>query len=560
MYRTHSLLFIDGNHILSQEGTTQGDPLAMAMYAIGSLPLIHKLQGEGDVTQTWYADDASAGGRTPDLRVWWDSLVSWGPHYGYNPNPGKTWLVTKPEHFPAAEEHFLGSGVNISTQGHRHLGVPLGSKSFVEEFIRDKISCWGSEIKRLSEIAKVQPQVAYAVFTHALTNRWTFLMRTVPGTHRLLQPLEEVIRHQFLPAVTGRQGITDLERDLLALPARHGGLGITIPTINANNQFKACTEVTTPLMELICQQSPKYPELSKLEQRQRKFEICTRNRRETTKAADLLKPKLSGAGQRAMEQASEKGASSWLTAIPMSKHGFNLHKQAFSNALCLRFGWTPTRLATHCPCGQPFSVNHAFSCPKGAMPSLRHNAIRNITAQLLTEVCPNVCVKPTLQSLTGESFPLRSANTEDNARLDVKAQNFWDKSKQSTFFDVRIFNSDAPSNCTTSTDACYRRHECEKRRTYEQRIPEVEHGTFTPLVLSTSGGWGLSATVAFKRLAGLISKKHDQPYSSTLNFIRCKIAFSLIDSAVACLRGPRSAFHAPARLQPERPPPGPHLC
>ena len=114
MYRTHSMLFIDGNHILSQEGTTQGDPLAMAMYAIGTLPLIHKLQGEGDVTQAWYADDASAGGRTPDLRVWWDSLVSWGPHYGYNPNPGKTWLVVKPEHFPAAEEHFRGSGVNIS--------------------------------------------------------------------------------------------------------------------------------------------------------------------------------------------------------------------------------------------------------------------------------------------------------------------------------------------------------------------------------------------------------------------------------------------------------------
>ena len=53
MYRTHSMLFIDGDPILSQEGTTQGGPLAMAMYAIGTLPLIHKLQGE--VTQAWYA-------------------------------------------------------------------------------------------------------------------------------------------------------------------------------------------------------------------------------------------------------------------------------------------------------------------------------------------------------------------------------------------------------------------------------------------------------------------------------------------------------------------------
>ena len=152
------------------------------------------------------------------------------------------------------------------------------------------------------------------------------------------------------------------------------------------------------------------------------------------------------------------------------------------------------------------------------MPSIRHDAIRDITAQLLTEVCPNVCVEPTLQPLTGERFPLRSTNTEEGARLDIKAQNFWDKSKQSTFFDVRIFNSHAPVNCTSSTDAYYRRHEREKRRAYEQSVLEVEHGTFTPLVLSTSGGWGLSATVAFKTLAGLISEKYDQPYSSTLFF------------------------------------------
>ena len=119
MYRSHSMLFIDGDHILSQEGTTQGDPLAMAMYAIGTLPLIRKLHG--DVTQVWYADDAYAGGRTSDLHVWWDSLVSYGPHFGYNLNPCKTWLVVKPEHLLAAEEHFRGSGVNITIQGHMPL-------------------------------------------------------------------------------------------------------------------------------------------------------------------------------------------------------------------------------------------------------------------------------------------------------------------------------------------------------------------------------------------------------------------------------------------------------
>ena len=217
------------------------------------------------------------------------------------------------------------------------------------------------EIKHLSEIAKVQPQAAYAVFTHALMSRWTFLMRTAPGIQALLQPLEEAIRHQFLPAMSGRQGISNLERDLFALPARHGGLGIQIPARNAINQFKVCRKVTAPLVNLILQRNPTYPMSSQQEQRHMKIALHTGNRRETTKEAELLNPKLSGAGQRAMEQASEKGASAWLTAIPMSKHGSNLHKQAFRDALCLRFGWTPTRLATHCPC-----TNHLVSAMRSA--------------------------------------------------------------------------------------------------------------------------------------------------------------------------------------------------
>ena len=57
-YWGNAKLYNEGEYILSQEGTTQGDPLAMAMYA--TLPLIRQLQG--DVFQSWYADDAAADG------------------------------------------------------------------------------------------------------------------------------------------------------------------------------------------------------------------------------------------------------------------------------------------------------------------------------------------------------------------------------------------------------------------------------------------------------------------------------------------------------------------
>jgi hypothetical protein len=90
------------------------------------------------------------------------------------------------------------------------------------------------------------------------------------------------------------------------------------------------------------------------------------------------------------------------------------------------------------------------------------------------------------------------------------------------------------------------KHESEKHRAYEQRIIEVEHGTFPPLVFSSSEGWGLSATIAYRRLANLISEKQGQCYNSVINWIRCRVSHSL-NSAVVCIRAPRSVHHAHER-------------
>ena len=77
-------------------------------------------------------------------------------------------------------------------------------------------------------------------------------------------------------------------------------------------------------------------------------------------------------------------------------------------------------------CGVNFSVEHAFSCPCGALPSIRHNDIRDLTTRLLTEVCPNVETELALQPLTGETLSLRTSNAEDGARLDVSIHGFWE--------------------------------------------------------------------------------------------------------------------------------------
>ena len=263
-----------------------------------------------------------------------------------------------------------------------------------------------------------------------------------------------------------------------------------------------------------------------------------------------LEERLANDMKRAMQVSTEKGASSWLVTLPIAEHGFALHKGAFRDALCLRYGWRPPHLPSHCICGHSFTIEHALSCTRGGFPSIRHNELRDITAGLLTEVCHNVGTEPQLQPLSGEQLILQSANREDGARLDIAADDFWGGDRNRAFFDVRVFSPFAQSHRNTSLSQCYKKNEREKRRAYDQRIREVEHGSFSPLVFSTAGGMGPTASVVYKRIASMLAQKYDQAYSKTLHWVRCKLSYSLLRSAIMCLRGTRSCVHHPA-VSPE---------
>ena len=317
-------------------------------------------------------------------------------------------------------------------------------------------------------------------------------------------------------------------------------LNIPNPSTMSSKEYEASVKVTAALVDAICQQSG-YLDYSTVAQQINSKSEVRKEKRETQSAeVRRLRPLLSQEHQKLLEIASEKGSSSWLVALPMECHGFSLHKGAFRDALSLRYGWQPSNLPSKCVCGKSFNVDHALNCSKGGFPTIRHDEIRDFTAKLLTEVCHDVCVEPPLQTLSGEHLPHATANRENNARLDVKARGFWGTPHQCAFFDVRVFNPNSESYRDLEMATCYRRHEGEKRRSYENRVREVEHGSFTPLAFSTSGGMGRAATVAYKRLATLIAAKREQPYSNVMGWLRCHLSFSLLRSAVMCLRGSSS--------------------
>ena len=110
-----------------------------------------------------------------------------------------------------------------------------------------------------------------------------------------------------------------------------------------------------------------------------------------------------------------------------------------------------------------------------------------------------------------------------------------------TYFDVRVLNPLASTNSRHGSAGMYRAHKQEKKRAYEQRVREMEHSSFTPLVLSATGGMGNEATTFFKHLASLLAEKWDSHYSSTLCWLRCRLSFSLLRSAIQAIRGARSS-------------------
>ena len=97
----------------------------------------------------------------------------------------------------------------------------------------------------------------------------------------------------------------------------------------------------------------------------------------------------------------------------------------------------------------------------------------------------------------------------------------------------------AQTNWNWGIEATYRYQEQEKKYKYNQRILEIEKGSFTPLILSCSGGAAPEATAFIKELAVKLSLKRQENYSATVSFIRRRIRFDILRSCTISFRGER---------------------
>ena len=363
-YRQTARLFIvGGKELVSAEGTTQGDPLAMALYALSIQPLITCLQSKSSSKQCWFADDASGIGSVGELKKWCDALNLFGPELGYFPNAKKCWIIAKPEKEALVREVFKDTAINVTTEGHKHqLGAVVGSTAFLNEYITNKVTSWTEEIAKLAEFALSQPQACYAVFTFGLKHRWTYFLRTLPDIQDLLEPLENAISNVLIPAIT-EHSCSSSERDILALPVRHGGLGITNPCREENREYQSSVKVTMPLVEKIVSQTHELPDDFNV----RSAQQAARSEREKVlkDSVDHIKNTVPRKVSRSLDLAGEKGPSIWLSVVPMKEIGFNLNKREFRDAIKLPYDWPIDDIPRTCVCSEAFSVDHAMICKRG---------------------------------------------------------------------------------------------------------------------------------------------------------------------------------------------------
>ena len=218
---------------------------------------------------------------------------------------------------------------------------------------------------------------------------------------------------------------------------------------------------------------------------------------------------------RSVNQSRDKGASSWLTAVPLVDQGLVLNKQEFRDSLRLRYNMPLSDLPSKCVCGEKYTVSHALSSKKGGFVAQRHDGVRNLLTSLIGKVCTNVEVEPQLQPLDNERFNLRSAVTSPEARLDFKAEGFWSRGV-TAFFDVRVTHVNSKCNQGKATSTIFKEQEEEKKRKYQQRVLDVEMGSFTPLVFGTNGGMGAECNCFLKHLAEKLSENNEEPYHITI--------------------------------------------
>ena len=196
----------------------------------------------------------------------------------------------------------------------------------------------------------------------------SFLSRTTPSMDGVLDKVEERLG-RVIPNIVGKEVIQE-ERELFSLPLRMGGLSIALPQ-DLHKNFEQSVELSRPLA------SSNNIQQCEVEQTKISLRRKADNQRELISKKSRIENNLAEM-KYTIQLASEKGASSWLNALPLSKHGFDLTKTEFGDGIALRYTWEAKNTPAIC---------HAGKNSASPMPSVAPKAVIRTYNTTKLEMC-----------------------------------------------------------------------------------------------------------------------------------------------------------------------------
>ena len=537
--------------LLSKEGVTQGDPLAMALYGIALLPLAEILRKQcPEVLQPWYADDAAMQGRPPSVAKCFQLLIKTGPMFGYYPEPEKSFCICPLATEAAAAATFETANLPLKfSRGHRYVGGFIGSTAMKDRWVEPMVAKWVDGVKAIAKVARKYPQSAFFGFSQSLQSEWQYLCRIVPDVGKHLEPVEAAIQEFLIPALFDMPPgeVKDKFRRLLEHGVKQGGMNIRNPVKGASRLHQASEEASEILVESLLANA----DLDSVEHK-----VCVRKagakaRKERVDSEkELVKEWMEGASKATKKQLERIGeCGAWIVLQPNRLNGTCLSAEEWRDNARIRYGIKPAGLCTHCDgCGAGFTIEHGLSCKKGGLVGIRHDDVRDeagaLAAMALTS--SKVSYEPTIYFGRGvtASQPTTTQATGrnapgDDARGDVKIHGLWEKGSD-CILDIRITDTDARSYQSSSSRKVLERAAKEKKDKYLDACLERRR-SFVPLVYSVDGMACKEAKAFEKRVASLLASKWDRRYSEMVGFVRGRMSLAVIRANTMLLRGARSS-------------------
>ena len=145
--------------------------------------------------------------------------------------------------------------------------------------------------------------------------------------------IEDVLRNHFIPAIICESSISELSRELIALPMRLGVMAVTTPHLNTEAEYNASRLLTKDhIISQDTEHKPNKEQISEIKNNIKK----EKNKAENTNLS-RIRENMSKNKIRGNNFLQQPGCNNWLNIIPIEEFNYDLNKQQFLDAVRLRY-------------------------------------------------------------------------------------------------------------------------------------------------------------------------------------------------------------------------------